>query len=148
MFFCCSKCKKPLTDSNLRPYKKKYKRFSRKIKNKDKYNNTQKTIKYKKIISPVVFFPFSEYYNDVFFYHNIFLKNKNHDKKTVYSLSVKNILPDIIPPFISGYGCCNWSFGEIFKCSCGNALGKLYLDCYEDKSIDLFFDSVDSVYKK
>ncbi len=148
MFFCCSTCKKQLTNTNLRPYKKKYKRFSYSSKNKDKYNSSSKIVKKKKIIFPICKISYDDYYNQSFFYKNIFLKHKNYYKEMVYSVSVKNILPDIIPPFVSGYGCCNWSFGEHFKCSCGNVLGKLYLDCYEDKIVDLFFKSVEPVYQK
>ncbi len=148
MFFCCNRCKKPLTNTNLRPSKIKYKRFSYSQKNKDKYNSNKKIIKKKKIIFPVYTISYDDYYNQSFFYQNIFLKHKNYYKELVYSVSVENILPNVIPPFISGYGCCNWSFGEHFKCSCGNVLGKLYLDCYEEKVVDLFFKSVEPVYNK
>ena len=40
MFFCCNRCKKPLTNTNLRPSKIKYKRFSYSQKNKDRYMNS------------------------------------------------------------------------------------------------------------
>jgi hypothetical protein len=42
-----------------------------------------------------------------------------------------DILDNIIPKFISGYGCCNWSFGYKLKCECGNKVAEMYLDCYE-----------------
>ena len=42
-----------------------------------------------------------------------------------------DILDGVIPKFISGYGCCNWSFGYELKCKCGKVVANMYLDCYE-----------------
>lgn len=57
-----------------------------------------------------------------------------------------SILEDIIPPFKDGYGCCNWSMGRELLCSCGNTLGEMYLDCYEDGVVEFDIKSVDRVY--
>lgn len=146
MFFCCSQCKKPITNSNLRPYKKRYKRISYTQKNKDKYDTRKIVIKKKKNIIPTFSVPFDENFNTVFMYNNIFMVTKNKNIK-FYCLSSSNILPNIIPPLESGHGCCNWSFGELLSCSCGNVIGKMYLDCYEDSSVELFFKHVEPVYK-
>lgn len=57
-----------------------------------------------------------------------------------------SILEDIIPPFKDGYGCCNWSMGRGLLCSCGNTLGEMYLDCYEDGAVEFDIKSIDRVY--
>ncbi len=58
-----------------------------------------------------------------------------------------SILSDIIPPYYTGCGCCNHSMGEELTCSCGNPLGKMYLDCYEDKTVNFNTERVRRVYK-
>tara|TARA_A100001391_G_scaffold141360_1_gene99221 strand:+ start:2400 stop:2918 length:519 start_codon:yes stop_codon:yes gene_type:complete len=57
-----------------------------------------------------------------------------------------SVLDNIIPPFKSGYGCCNWSMGRKLTCSCGNTLGEMYLDCYEDGVVEFYVNKVDRVY--
>lgn len=61
------------------------------------------------------------------------------------SVGVLDILDGIIPPFKSGYGCCNWS-GVGLQCSCGSKLGEMYLDCHESKYVDFYEKNVRRVY--
>ena len=64
----------------------------------------------------------------------------------VISVAEEDVVLEI-PPMIKGYGCCNWSFGSKLKCSCGNTVAMMYLDCYEDKSVDFIEDNVVRSYK-
>lgn len=64
------------------------------------------------------------------------------------AVSENSILHGIIPPFKSGYGCCNWSMGHELLCpDCQSVLGGLHLDCYEDGAIDFLEKAVVRVYK-
>lgn len=58
-----------------------------------------------------------------------------------------SLLRDIIPPFKSGFGCCDWSNGQELICSCGSNLGEMYLDCYEEGVVKFHESSVRRVYK-
>lgn len=58
-----------------------------------------------------------------------------------------SMLPDIIPPMPSGYGCCDWSGGASLKCECGNKVAELYLDCYERGEVYFFTNMIRRVYK-
>ncbi|CAL9964994.1 hypothetical protein VPHD479_0093 [Vibrio phage D479] len=58
-----------------------------------------------------------------------------------------SIFDGIIPPFKRGHGCCNYSMGEKLKCECGNHIGHMYLDCYEDGSVHFVEKNVTRVYK-
>lgn len=49
----------------------------------------------------------------------------------ILSVGENSILDGVIPEFISGYGCCNYSMGEPLNCSCGHTVGNMFLDCYE-----------------
>ena len=60
----------------------------------------------------------------------------------VITVSEKSILPNIIPPFEEGAGCCNWSMGANLKCSCGITIGYMYLDCYEGQTIDFLTKNI------
>lgn len=68
--------------------------------------------------------------------------------KTKPSLVVSrnSILDGIIPKFKPGYGCCDYSMGETLSCSCGNTLGDMFLDCYEDGSVQFNTKNVDRHY--
>lgn len=57
---------------------------------------------------------------------------KKHPRIVV---SRHSILDGIIPKFIDGGGCCDWSMGHPLKCSCGIMLGGMRLDCYESNSV-------------
>lgn len=48
-----------------------------------------------------------------------------------------SFLEGVIPPFKSGHGCCNYNMGEELFCECGNLLGEMYLDCFEDGRVEL-----------
>jgi hypothetical protein len=50
---------------------------------------------------------------------------------------LESILENIVPTFIEGYGCCNYSMGHKLKCKCGVHIGDMYLDCYESGTIKL-----------
>ncbi len=65
----------------------------------------------------------------------------------VITVSELSILPNIIPPFKEGEGCCNWSMGADLKCSCGTMLGYMYLDCYEGQTIDFLTRNIVRSYK-
>lgn len=52
-----------------------------------------------------------------------------------------------IPEFISGQGCCDWSFGETLKCGCGNTVGHMYIDCYEPKIITFISNKIERSYE-
>lgn len=59
-----------------------------------------------------------------------------------------SILQGIIPPFKSGYGCCNWGMGqELFCHECSALLGELHLDCYEDGVVEFLEKAVVRNYK-
>jgi len=82
-------------------------------------------------------------------------KNSIHHKdkrkvnfKIPYRICVSgySVLKNIIPHFKEGYGCCNWSFGEPLKCTCGNTLGEMYLDCYETKEVKFNPKSIERYY--
>lgn len=63
------------------------------------------------------------------------------------AVGVSSILDDVIPPFKHGHGCCNFSMGEVMNCTCGNPVGHMYLDCYEDGSVHFIEKGVTRVYK-
>lgn len=63
------------------------------------------------------------------------------ERPKTMSVSVEDYLLSI-PPMPSGYGCCDWSMGAKLHCSCGRLIGFMYLDCYEDKSINFIHKSV------
>lgn len=82
--------------------------------------------------------------------------NKWHDDKPAqiickikseFVVAEDSMCDGVIPPFKSGYGCCNYSMGEPLMCECGNHVGSMYLDCYEDKSVSLIKDKVVRVYQ-
>lgn len=57
-----------------------------------------------------------------------------------------SVLDSVIPKFISGYGCCNWSAGMPLTCECGNHLGGMHLDCYEEGSVNFIDRNVTRGY--
>lgn len=67
--------------------------------------------------------------------------------KSEFVVSEDSMCDGVIPPFKSGYGCCNYSMGEPLMCECGTHVGGMYLDCYEDKSVSLIKDKVVRVYQ-
>ena len=62
-----------------------------------------------------------------------------------FRVAKSDLLIDI-PKMPRGEGCCDWSFGSTLHCKCGRALGQMYLDCYEEKYIDIFETSVHRSY--
>lgn len=67
--------------------------------------------------------------------------------KSEFVVAEGSMCDGVIPPFKSGYGCCNYSMGEPLICECGTNIGGMYLDCYEDKSVSLIKDKVIRVYQ-
>lgn len=67
-------------------------------------------------------------------------------RPTMLVVGENSVLDNIIPPFREGCGCCNHSMGGTLTCSCGNTLGKMYLDCYEDGSVRFYEKSVQRKY--
>lgn len=67
-------------------------------------------------------------------------------EKSQFVVAQGSILDDIIPPFKSGGGCCNWG-GTLLKCSCGNTLGEMNLDCWQDGSVWFIKENVRRSYK-
>lgn len=61
--------------------------------------------------------------------------------------SEESILEGVIPKFKTGHGCCNYSMGEYLVCGCGNRVGHMYLDCYEDKTVEFIEKNVVRTYK-
>lgn len=59
-----------------------------------------------------------------------------------------SIVEGVVPKFKSGYGCCDYSMGEPLICTCGNEVGEMYLDCYEDSSINFHVNKIRRVYIK
>lgn len=53
----------------------------------------------------------------------------------------------VIPPYRTGCGCCNWSMGDDLYCQCDTLLGFMYLDCYEDKVVELIEGNCKRTYK-
>lgn len=58
----------------------------------------------------------------------------------------RSLLAGVFPLFKSGYGCCNYNMGEELLCKCGNVVGEMHLDCFEDGRVELFEKSVDRCY--
>ena len=142
MHLNCSKCKKRLTTESLRPIKedkafiKEY--SSEEYKEEDFYNI---------IMKKSVFFIRKD--------QKLGWSAKDSGIKGLYQVikqkggifvSQFSIDENIIPEFKTGYGCCNWNMGQYLKCSCGNLLGEMYLDCFEEKYIKFYKKSVDRVY--
>jgi hypothetical protein len=57
-----------------------------------------------------------------------------------------SVLDGVIPPFKRGHGCCNYSMGEELLCECGNNVGHMYLDCYEDNTVEFIEKKVTRNY--
>lgn len=81
--------------------------------------------------------------------HSIHCKENPHDNyqvnwKTPHRIRVSqfSINQNVIPEFKEGFGCCNWSIGEVLTCECGNKLGHMFLDCYETKEVQFIPKSV------
>lgn len=68
-----------------------------------------------------------------------------HSAKIVCSDS--SVLEGVIPEFKRGHGCCNYSMGHYLLCSCGNRVVHMYLDCYEDKTVEFIENNVVRSYK-
>ncbi len=75
---------------------------------------------------------------------NYFQVVKASEKRIV--VGERSFLEGVIPPFKSGYGCCNYNMGEELFCECGNLLGEMYLDCFEDGGVGLRDSGVRRVY--
>jgi hypothetical protein len=60
----------------------------------------------------------------------------------------ESVLTGKIPEMPQGYGCCNWSMGEPLKCGCGREVARLYLDCYESKTVQFLTKQIVRVYPK
>lgn len=142
MHLNCSKCKKRLTIESLRPVKEKnsyIKEYACEEDKKDDFYN----ITMKKGV-----FYITEYNKQGWSSKDSGIKGLYQVIKEKGGIFVSqfSINKNIIPEFKTGYGCCNWNMGQILKCSCGNLLGEMYLDCFEDKSIKFYKKSVDRVY--
>lgn len=59
----------------------------------------------------------------------------------------RSFLEGVIPLFKSGHGCCNYNMGEELFCGCGNILGEMHLDCFEDGRVELREGGVMRVYE-
>lgn len=57
-----------------------------------------------------------------------------------------SVFSELIPPYYEGCGCCDHS-GTEWVCECGNELGHLYLDCYQDNSVHFHQKAVRRSYK-
>ena len=68
--------------------------------------------------------------------------------KNMLVVGESSILEGIVPPYYTGCGCCNHSMGEELTCECGNTLGKMYLDCHEDKTVYFYPKAVRRYYNK
>lgn len=135
----CNKCNKQLT-IDLRPVKKTLinKAFE-KIGDDDYF-------KYK-LKKSVFFKEKKSIYSWKFKDHGIKGYFKIFHNKSGLVISGNSFLDSIIPAMPSGKGCCNWSSGQHLRCSCGNLLGEMYLDCYEDGTVKLFDNSTRRFYK-
>lgn len=69
---------------------------------------------------------------------------KSIKSREIYINPKNYLLP--IPEFKEGLGCCNIS-GLRAVCSCGNELGYLNLDCWQDKHVGFYETSVTRSYK-
>ena len=56
-----------------------------------------------------------------------------------------SIMDGVVPHFREGHGCCNYHGGDL-KCSCGNVLGWMDLDCWQLGSVDFYEKAVVRVY--
>jgi len=77
-------------------------------------------------------------YNRDFEVHGIegyFQVVKSSEKRLV--VGERSFLEGVIPLFKTGHGCCNYNMGEELFCGCGNLLGEMYLDCFEDGSVEM-----------
>lgn len=90
----------------------------------------------------------SSAYNRGFDVHGIedyFQVVKASEKRIV--VGERSFLGGVIPIFKSGHGCCNYNMGEDLFCKCGNLLGEMYLDCFEDGSVELREGAVRRCYE-
>lgn len=58
----------------------------------------------------------------------------------------RSFIDGIIPDFKSGWGCCNYNMGSKLSCDCGNGLGEMFLDCFEDGRVELHHNKIKRVY--
>lgn len=86
-------------------------------------------------------------FNRTYDYHGIegYYKVVKATKDTLV-VGERSLLEGVVPPFQSGHGCCNYNMGEDLLCKCGNVLGEMYLDCFEDGSVEFKDGSVDRCY--
>jgi hypothetical protein len=86
-------------------------------------------------------------FNRTYDYHGIegYYKVVKATKDTLV-VGERSLLEGVVPPFQSGYGCCNYNMGEELLCKCGNTLGEMYLDCFESGVVYLKEESVDRCY--
>lgn len=61
-------------------------------------------------------------------------------------VSEQSVLEGVVPKFVDGYGCCDWSGGMPLSCECGNHLGDMHLDCYEDGSVQFVSKNITRKY--
>lgn len=62
-------------------------------------------------------------------------------------ISKFDVNEDIIPVFKEGYGCCDYGFGEKLHCTCGNLIGLMSFDCFEEHALRVLPKQVRRVYK-
>lgn len=154
----CNKCKTLLTE-DLRPVKVKFNKDGY-IFNKwqvwtripDPYHNPEidgeiVSMEYGNMKSGVFYQTKKAYYNHtpersgIDGYYRVI---KEYPQIVV---SGNSIVDGVIPPFESGWGCCNWGGAELKCPSCGTELGEMHLDCYQDYSVRFDVKKVERCYK-
>ena len=146
MKLLCGKCSQPLT---IDLYKKKvhwvkyFYRFL--VKNhKDIFDNhgrIKKGLFFYSKSSPSMM-NYVESYDNPDKYEKYIIKKE----PSLIVIGMPSLLDGIIPEFKTGYGCCHYSMGENLYCECGQHLGHMYLDCYEDGSVEFITKNVELKY--
>ena len=156
MKLSCSKCKKILT-TDLRPVKVHYKPNGYIMNIGTIFNSTTK--EYGLDPEDIIYDKdFSDMKSGIFFlsrgeaaWNNKYCEDSPAQiiprKLPEIVVGGSSIVEGVIPPYYTGCGCCNHGFGSPLRCSCGNLLGGMSLDCFELDTVEFIMKNVDRVYK-
>ena len=151
----CSKCTKLLT-TDLRPVKLKYDQDER-VKNRKDVWEYRISKYYDEEHDEEIWYEFGDMKAGIFYvtkkeYYNHTPKDSGIDGyykviklKPEMVVSGSSLLGGVIPPNPINC-CCNWAW-EPLKCGCGNVLGTMKLDCYQDYSVSFDIKKVVRCYK-
>lgn len=136
MHLLCNKCKHPLTNRSLRP-SKDWVIVSRTTEIID--DGVGESFEYESIISGIQL--------------GSFLIERDPrwldpGEKFNFLISPIDVAENVVPPFKSGGGCCNWYYQPIHCPSCGTEVGIANLDCHQPKNITFPASKVIRSYRR